>query len=314
MSADIVIYCLERATDYRQFERLCSALMPGAGYPCLDPLGGIADEGRDAIIREDEQGRKIGFAYTVRADWRVKLGLDCKRVHEKGHDPAVFVFVCTESLSATEKDSAHKFVTDTYGWKLDLFDLERLRVQLVGPQHHLLAQHPSIFTPPFFPQRGGQSISVSRDTLLIDHVPQDHALAAWLARRLTLAGFRTWCQGTAPLAGENVDDTVRILNDTRTQHYLPVISSTSLADSVFHERCTIAAAKDDFVLPCAVHASEVSRMPSRLGKVAAADFAESWTFLSGQNLRPLLAHATSSVRQASSFAISMGFFPNRFSS
>src|SRR5690606_38532600 len=114
------------------------------------------------------------------------------------------------------------------------------RVQLVGPQRHLIAQHSSIFTPPFFPQRGGQSISESKDTLLIDHVEADHALATWLARRLSLAGFRTWCHETAPLAGENADETVRKLLDTRARHYLPVISTFSLSNEKFLERCTIA--------------------------------------------------------------------------
>lgn len=133
MTADSIIYCLERVSDYRDFERLCSALLASAGYPGIDPLGGTGDEGRDAIVRGDEAGRKVGFAYTVRADWCVKLASDCKRVLEKGHSPDVFVFVCTEALSASEKDFAHKFVAEKYGWTLDLFDLERLRVQLVGP-------------------------------------------------------------------------------------------------------------------------------------------------------------------------------------
>jgi hypothetical protein len=276
MSADSIIYCLERVSDYRDFERLCSALLAGAGYPGIDPLGGTGDEGRDAIIRSDEAGKKIGFAYTVRSDWRVKLGEDCKRVHEKGHDPDIFVFACTEPLSATEKDSAHKFVAEKYGWTLDLFDLERLRVQLAGPQRHLLAQHPSIFTPPFFPQRGGQSIAESRDTLLIDHVAADHAVATWLARRLSLAGFRTWCHGTAPLAGENIDETVRKLLEVRASHYLPVASTSSLSDGGFIERCTIAATKEDFVLPCRLGVAQDTRMPSRLAKLVAADFNSSW--------------------------------------
>jgi hypothetical protein len=205
VSADAITYCLERVSDYRDFERLCSAFLACVGYPGIDPLGGVGDEGRDAIIRNDGSGRKIAFAYTVRSDWRAKLAHDCKRVREMGHAPDVLVFVCTEALSASEKDFAHGFVTDNYGWTLDLFDLERLRVGLVGPQHHLVAQHPSIFTPPFFQQRGGQSIAESRDTLLIDHVPADHALATWLARRLSLAGYRTWCHGTAPLAGDVSD-------------------------------------------------------------------------------------------------------------
>jgi len=276
MSADPITYCLERVSDYRDFERLCSAFLAGAGYPGIDPLGGTGDEGRDAIIRCDEAGRKIGFAYTVRSDWRVKLASDCKRVHEKGHDPDVFVFVCTEALSASEKDFAHNSVAEKYNWTLDLFDLERLRVQLVGPQRHLIAQHPSIFTPPFFPQRGGQSIAESRDTLLIDHIDADHAVATWLARRLSLAGFRTWCFGTAPLAGENTDETVRKLLETRACHYLPVISTASLSDSDFLERCTIAAIKEDFVLPCNLASDSEVRMPSRVAKLAPADFKASW--------------------------------------
>lgn len=276
MSADPILYCLERVSDYRDFERLCSVLLAGAGYPGIDPLGGTGDEGRDAIIRSDESGRKIGFAYTVRSDWRVKLGADCRRLLEKGHRLNAFVFVCTEALSASDKDFAHKFVAEKFGWTLDLFDLERLRVQLAGPQRHLLAQHSAIFTPPFFPQRGGQSVALSRDTIVIDHVLADEALATWLARRLSLAGHRTWCRGTAPLAGENADETVRTLLETRASCYLPMITDTSLGDSVFLERCTIAGTKEDFVLPCNAGVGQDARMPSRLAKLVSASFGASW--------------------------------------
>jgi hypothetical protein len=186
------------------------------------------------------------------------------------------VFVCTEALSASEKDFAHRFVAEKYGWTLNLFDLERLRVQLVGPQRHLIAQHPSIFTPPFFPQRGGQSIAKSRDTVLIDHVLADHAVATWLARRLSLAGFRAWCHGTAPLAGEDTDKTVRKLLEVRASHYLPVVSTSSLLDSMFLERCTIAVTKEDFVLPCGLIFALDACMPSRLTKLVPADFRDSW--------------------------------------
>ena len=102
--------CLERISDYRDFERLCSALLAGAGYPSIEPLGGTGDKGRDAMIRIDDTGLRTVFAYTVRSDWRVKLDRDCSRVEEIGHKPDVFVFVCTEALSATEKDFAHQFV------------------------------------------------------------------------------------------------------------------------------------------------------------------------------------------------------------
>lgn len=294
MSADPIIYCLERVSDYREFERLCSAILAGAGYASIDPLGGTGDEGRDAIVRSDEQGQKICFAYTVRSDWRTKLASDSKRIHDMGHAPNILVFVCTEVLSASDKDLAQKLISDKYGWVLDLYDLERLRVQLVGSQRHLIAQHPGIFTPPFFPQRGGQSVSESQDTVLIDHVAADHAVATWLARRLSLSGFRVWCHGTAPLAGESADETVRKLLDARAIQYLPIISTSSLLEGIFVERCTIASAKEGFVLPCTAGVTSDTSLPSRLAKLIPADFSNSWnmgleqvlTRLASQGIKP----------------------------
>lgn len=276
MSADRIVYCLERVSDYRDFERLCSALLAGTDYPGIDPLGGTGDGGRDAIIRTDAAGRRIVFAYTVRGDWDTKLKKDCKRVKEQNHNPSIFVFVCNEALNAAEKDRAHNLVAKEYGWTLDLYDLERLRVQLVGPQRHLVAQHSSIFTPSFFPQSGGQSLAESRDTILIDHLDADHALATWLSRRLTLAGYRTWCRGTAPLAGEDPDISVRKLIELRGCQYLPVLSEASLADELLLERCGLAAAKESFVLPCSCASGSAARLPSRLKAVAPANFAGSW--------------------------------------
>lgn len=227
-------------------------------------------------MRSDASSRTIGFAYTVRDDWRVKLKADCDRLTEKKYKLDALVFVCTEALSASEKDWAHALVAEKYGWTLDLFDLERLRVQLAGPQRHLLAQHPSIFTPPFFPQRGGQSVIESPDLLVIDHVDADHALATWLAKRLALAGYSTWCRGTAPLAGENTDQTIRVLLDSRAAQYLPVLSNASLTDSIFLERCVIAGASSDLVLPCTVGLSLGARLPSKLSSLHPAEFGASW--------------------------------------
>jgi hypothetical protein len=289
MSADRIVYCLERVSDYRDFERLCSALLAGTDYPGIDPLGGTGDGGRDAIIRTDAAGRRIVFAYTVRGDWEVKLKKDCNRVRALNHDPSIFVFVCTEALNAADKDRAHALVAKEYGWTLDLYDLERLRVLLVSPQRHLLAQHPSIFTPPFFQQSGGQTLEESRDTVLIDHVDADHALATWLSRRLTLAGYRTWCRGTAPLAGEDPDVSVRKLIELRGSQYLPVLSEASLADELLLERCGLAAAIESFVLPCSCTAGSASRLPSRLKAVAPANFAGSWNEGLGQVLARLAA-------------------------
>jgi hypothetical protein len=274
MSADPIIYCLEHLTDYRQFERLCSDLMSGSGYPNIEPIGGSGDGGRDALHQCSQDGLTI-FAYTVRSDWRVKLIQDCRRIEEMGHAPAHVVYVCTSYLSATEKDEIKAHIPKTFGWQLQLFDIERIRVQLAGNLRHLIAQHPAIFCPPWFPQRGGLSISEAADTLVIDHAAADHALATWLNRRLTLAGYSTWCYGSAPLAGENADESVRALIQRRAQQYLPVLSVDAVADRDFMDRCGLAGAIDGRVLPCwsmVMH----ELLPSRLAQISPARFQDSW--------------------------------------
>jgi hypothetical protein len=133
----------------------------------------------------------------------------------------------------------------------------------------------------------------SRDTLLIDHIDADHALATWLSRRLTLAGYRTWCRGTAPMAGENPDESVRKLIEFRGCQFLPVLSEASLSDTLFLERCSLAAAKESFVLPCNCGPVQESRLPSRMRLLAAANFARSWS----EGLTQLLARlATLGIR------------------
>ena len=96
------------------------------------------------------------FAYSVRSDWRQKLlHEDCERIKEEGHQLKRVVFVCTSTITATQNDSVKQVVRDAFGWELELFDIERVRIRLIGELRHLIAQHPSIFTPPFFPKRAG---------------------------------------------------------------------------------------------------------------------------------------------------------------
>jgi hypothetical protein len=67
MAANVTIYCLERVTDYTEFERLCHNLMALEGYRSIEPLGNFKDKGRDAI-HVDTSGRTTIFAYSVRED------------------------------------------------------------------------------------------------------------------------------------------------------------------------------------------------------------------------------------------------------
>lgn len=246
--------------------------MSGCGYHGLDPLGGSSDGGRDALYCKAGEQPTI-FAYTVRADWRRKLLEDCQRIRDAGHQFSNLIYVCTSALSTNEKDEARKCVFSDFGWQLDIYDLERIRVLLSTTLRHLIAQHPAIFCPPWFPQRGGLSIASSADTILIDHTDADHALATWLGRRLSLAGYRTWCYGTAPLAGENADESVRTLIQQRARMYLPVMSPEAIADASFMDRCGLASSEQ--VLPCWA-ANVGSLLPLRLARITPARFHESW--------------------------------------
>lgn len=289
MSADPIIYCLENLTDYPQFERIASDVMNQSGFTDIEPLGGSNDRGRDALHVSKTDGVRTIFAYSVRGDWRKKLlKEDCKRIEEEGHELDQLVFVCTASITSTQKDDVEQTVLETFGWKLQLYDLERLRVRLATDLRYLIARHPAIFCPPFFPTKGGLSIAESRDTIVIDHLPDQHALASWLSRRLQLAGYRVWCYGTAPLAGENADESIRTLIKQRAARYLPIVSAHSVSDPDFLGRVSIASGYEGLVLPCVADSSGASNLPSTVRQLAPSDFSVAWS--AG------LAHTLSSLK------------------
>jgi hypothetical protein len=278
MSADPIIYCLENLTDYRQFERLCTDVMSQSGFPDIELLGGSNDGGRDAIHVSRQNPADITlFAYSVRVDWQNKLlNEDCKRIQEEKHQLKRLVFACTSGIPSTQNAAVKQKVLDTFGWTLELFDLERLRTRLAGELRHLLAQHSAIFSPPFFPTRGGLSLSECRDTLIIDHHVSDHALATWLARRLQLCGHRVWCYGTAPLASEDADGSIRLLISQRASRFLPILSAASIADIDFVGRCAVTAGIEGLVLPCFSGAIDRTKLPSKVQELAGTDFTCGW--------------------------------------
>lgn len=278
MSADPIIYCLEQLTDYRQFERLCSDLMSDHGYSGIEPIGGSGDRGRDALFVDPTDPDKLTiFAFSVEATWQRKVKRDCARIHEEKHGPTSVVFVCTSTVSSGQRDEIKSWVLDQYGWDFEMFDLERLRVMLVGDSRHLLAKHPAIFCPPWFPVRGGLPISESADTLVIDHDEADHAVATWLSRRLSLAGYRTWCYGTAPLAGEDADSSIRALVQNRGSQYLPILSGRAIANSDLMGRCGAACEREEFVVPCWTESISRSELSSRLAQIEPARFDDNWS-------------------------------------
>jgi hypothetical protein len=143
------------------------------GYRGIEPLGGSKDKGRDAIhVDASSNGTVTLFAYSVREDWRKKLDEDSAKIRKHGHPCHRLAFLCTAQFTATERDKAVDHIQTTYRWTLDLYGLERLRNLLVTTHRQLVAQHPQIFCPQFFPVAGGLSLAFSPD-----HVDADAALA-----------------------------------------------------------------------------------------------------------------------------------------
>ena len=281
MSADPIIYCLENLTDYMQVERLCSDLMAGVEFPNIEPIGGTGDRGRDALHVSNQNQKKTVFAYTVRSDWLVKLKSDCARIHEEQHNPDQIVYVCTSSLSGSDRDKAKKFIFDKYSWSLEIYDIERIRVLLAGPLNHLIAKHPAIFCPPWFPQSGGLSISECKDTVIIDHVAEDHSLATWLSRKLSLSGYKTWCFGTAPLAGEDIDTSIQTLIRNRAVQYIPIVSIEALTNTDFLTRASVACSIDNLTIPCwsddLSEYVDTSRQIQKILQIEPTRFDERWS-------------------------------------
>ena len=277
MSADPILYCLERITDYSQFERLASDLMAGTDFSGIEPLGGTGDGGRDALHIHREAGATRIFAYSVRSDWDSKLRGDCKRISQTCSQVDAVVFVSTQAISARQKDSMRSEIGSNYGWSVEFYDVERIRVLLTGPLSGLIAKHPSIFVSPWFERRGGELIThEQRDLILIDHTEVDHAFASWLFRRLCAAGYSVWCHGMAPLAGENADTSVRTLIRQRAARYLPVLSTLSVADSNLRSRIAIAATEANRTLPCWVDDLSTYDFDTQLASIVSARFDLSW--------------------------------------
>ncbi len=205
MAANIIIYCLEDVTDYFEFERLSHDLMALDGFRSIEPLGGFKDKGRDAI-HVNTSGETTIFAYSVREDWRAKLAEDAAKIHKHGHTCDRLFFITTARFTAGERDEAVNSIRDEFGWSLELFGVERLRILLEAEHSQVIANHPIIFPPQFFPQETTPVVSIERKHLLISFAPQDSALAEWLSRRLTAEGYDVWCERFKTLSDEPYPD------------------------------------------------------------------------------------------------------------
>lgn len=121
---------LVKYSDIIEFERLCSDLLARLGYRGIEPQGvGRKDGGKDALLTNFEK-LKVVCHYSMREDWKRKVQEDLESVKKNKLPCNKFVFVSNRLISAGEKDKLKNEVKTQYGWELDVFDNERLRVEL----------------------------------------------------------------------------------------------------------------------------------------------------------------------------------------
>jgi hypothetical protein len=281
MAADPLVYCLEQVTDYDQFERLAHDLMALNGYQNIEPLGGSKDKGRDALHSDKNgNGNNTIFAYSVREDWRKKLDEDSDKIRKHGHPCDSLVFLCTAPFTATERDEAYAYIK-AFGWDFELYGLERLRVLLATTCKEVVANHPQIFCSPFFPTVGGLSISPRFDHLVLDFEDADSTIAQWLARRLTLSGYRVWCRNLAPLAGTSANDSIKALIKSRAIRYLPVLSPASVVSPELAARRALAHTMGEsrntaLVLPIYAGQVGMQRLEAETSRLEGIHFENGW--------------------------------------
>ena len=289
MGASLTVYCLDKLTDYLEFERLCHDIMSLEGYESIEPLGGFSDKGRDAI-HVDRSDQTTIFAYSVREDWRVKLAEDARKIHKYGHKCDRLVFVTTADFTASERDEAVGFVGDEFGWELDLYGIERLRVLLDAQYPHVKLEHPQIFPSQILALQSKADTSIVQDHLFISYAPEDSIFATWLTQRLTAEGYRVWCEQFKLLGGETYPDDIDEAIRKNTFRVVALYSNASLAKpEIMRQRAlalSIAAERqNDFLIPLQLDGISLDQLDRVTSSLKFISFEENWA----RGLKQLLA-------------------------
>ncbi|PIQ25557.1 hypothetical protein COW36_21170 [bacterium (Candidatus Blackallbacteria) CG17_big_fil_post_rev_8_21_14_2_50_48_46] len=231
MASNLTTYCLEKLTDYSEFERFCSDLMIREGFPNLIPLGGSKDKGRDAIHYTVSENITTIFAYSVIEDWQAKLRSDARKIHNHDHSCDQLVFLTTSKVQSEKFDSQKKFISDEYGFELDIFDIERLRLLVINKYPDIREEFPQIFNPLFLEI---EKEFVKRETkkyISIIYSHENKIFADWISNKLLSLNYFA----KAFAVPETNQEIKSVNNFLRTETFLciPIVSDLMQSDANF---------------------------------------------------------------------------------
>lgn len=129
MALDIIEIALDSLTDHAAFEALASELMRDEGYPGVQPLGGVADQGRDAIEERffsDGTHQTTVFQYTLQEYLSGKLDETVEKLEKASVEYHELVIVTPHRLSSELQDKLIRRARKEHEISLRIFERKTL--------------------------------------------------------------------------------------------------------------------------------------------------------------------------------------------
>lgn len=132
---------LQGVGDGARLEQIAADLLRREDYE-VDPTGTRGpDGGRDSLL---SRGGEQGILHcSAGQNLESKIHDDAKKAANRPEDFDFFFFATTQNPAGVKRDRLEEEIRDQYGWRVKIWDLERLRNRLVGtPKNHdLLREH-----------------------------------------------------------------------------------------------------------------------------------------------------------------------------
>ena len=148
MNLDIVEIGLNCMTDGFAFEKLASEVMREEGYHDIRPLGGVGDQGQDALqdrFYEREGRTRTVFQYTLEDYLEGKLRDTITKLGENKIEYSTLVIVTPARLSSERQRKLKKLAREDYDISLDIYEQKTLVNRLSDFSNGIFLRHfPSI--------------------------------------------------------------------------------------------------------------------------------------------------------------------------
>ena len=102
--SNLIEIALDRMTDWARFESLATDIVQREGYPDVKALGGVADEGIDAVVERfyahDGKRSRTIFQVTLQKTTAAKVVRTIQRLDDAGQEYNKLVIVTSVALTS----------------------------------------------------------------------------------------------------------------------------------------------------------------------------------------------------------------------